>query len=176
MTCALLAGLHRRHARRVHLVAPAGAFRPRDAGAVRGAAAAGRGFGRAIERPARRRTWSASGFARSRQRGVLRVGFFTDAVPWAFVNAKGKVVGHDIEAAHRLAEQLGVKLEFVAIRRMPPIPSTELNEGHIDIVMSGLAATVSRAERMELSVRTAVSTPGSWCTTTTVGSSRRWRP
>ena len=86
-----------------------------------------------------------------RQRGVLRVGFFTDAVPWAFVNAKGEVVGHDIEAAHRLAEQMGVKLEFVAIRRTPPVPSTELNDGHIDIVMSGLTATVSRAERMELS-------------------------
>ena len=95
------------------MVAAAGALRPRDAGTVRGAAAAGRGLGRAIEH---RRTPHVVGqrLREIKERGVLRVGFFTDAVPWAFVNAKGEVVGHDIEAAHRLAEQLGVKLEFVA--------------------------------------------------------------
>jgi Na+/H+-dicarboxylate symporter len=87
-----------------------------------------------------------------KRRGVVRVGYFADAVPWAFVNAKGQVVGHDVEAAHRLAGQLRVSLEFVPIRRTAPIPSTELNGGRIDLVMSGLAGTVSRAELMELSI------------------------
>jgi len=86
-----------------------------------------------------------------KQRGVLRVGYFPDAVPWAFINAKGELVGYDVEAAHRLASQLHVKLEFMAIRRTPPIPSAELNAGHIDLVMSGMVATVGRAERMDLS-------------------------
>ena len=86
-----------------------------------------------------------------KQRGVLRVGYFADAVPWAFINASGELVGHDIEAAHRLAAQLGVRLEFAAIRRTPPEPSVALNTGRIDIVMSGLSATVGRAERTELS-------------------------
>ena len=84
-------------------------------------------------------------------RGVLRVGYFSDSVPWAFVNASGTLVGYDIEAAHRLASQLGVALEFVPVQRETPEPSEALLEGRVDILMSGFTATVSRAERMELS-------------------------
>jgi ABC-type amino acid transport substrate-binding protein len=84
-------------------------------------------------------------------RGLLRVGYFSDAVPWAFVNASGQLVGYDIEAAHRLASQLGVRLEFVPVHRAPPQPSRALAEGRIDILMTGFTATVARAERMELS-------------------------
>jgi ABC-type amino acid transport substrate-binding protein len=86
-----------------------------------------------------------------RARGLLRVGYFSDAVPWAFVNASGKLVGYDIEAAHRLASQLSVRLEFVPVHRAPPQPSRALAEGRVDILMTGFTATVSRAERMELS-------------------------
>jgi ABC-type amino acid transport substrate-binding protein len=86
-----------------------------------------------------------------RARGVLRVGYFSDAVPWAFVNAEGKLVGYDVEAAHRLAAQLGVTLEFLQIDRAPPQPSIALTEGRADILMTGVTATVSRAEQMELS-------------------------
>jgi Na+/H+-dicarboxylate symporter/ABC-type amino acid transport substrate-binding protein len=86
-----------------------------------------------------------------KQHRLMRVGYFPDSVPWAFVNAKGEVVGFDIEAAHRLANQLDVRLEFVAISRVPPIPSVELAAGHIDVIMTGMIATVGRAERMDLS-------------------------
>jgi Na+/H+-dicarboxylate symporter len=86
-----------------------------------------------------------------RQRGVLRVGYFDDAVPWAFVNASGTLVGYDIEAAHRLASQLGVGLEFVMVHRAAPQPSLALADGRVDILMTGFTATVSRAEQMELS-------------------------
>lgn len=86
-----------------------------------------------------------------KERGVLRVGYFGDAVPWAFKNAKGELVGHDIEAAHRLARDLGVTLEFMPVLRTPPFTSTPLNAGRVDIVMTGFTATLGRAERMELS-------------------------
>ena len=86
-----------------------------------------------------------------KDRGVLRVGYFDDAVPWTFVNASGTLVGYDIEAAHRLAGQLGVRLEFVPTHRASTEPSVALTDGRIDILMTGFTATVSRAERMELS-------------------------
>jgi ABC-type amino acid transport substrate-binding protein len=86
-----------------------------------------------------------------RARGVLRVGYFADAMPWAFVAANGELVGYDIEAAHRLARQLNLALEFVRLRRTPPEPSQALATGRVDILMTGFTATVSRAERMELS-------------------------
>jgi ABC-type amino acid transport substrate-binding protein len=86
-----------------------------------------------------------------RQRGVLRVGYFDDAVPWAFVNASGTLVGYDIEAAHRLASQLGVRLEFIRVHRAAPEPALVLADGRVDILMTGFTATVARAEQMELS-------------------------
>lgn len=78
-----------------------------------------------------------------RERGSLRVGYLPDALPFAFVNKRGEVVGFDIELAHRLASDLGVTLELV---RMPFERIGEyLNTGVVDIVMSGLAITPQRA-------------------------------
>ena len=91
-----------------------------------------------------------------RERGVLRVGYIADADPWAFINATGQLVGYDIEAAHRLASQVSVRLEFIEVQR----PAAALTDGRIDILMSGFVATVARAERMELSDPTAESTSG----------------
>lgn len=82
-------------------------------------------------------------------RGVLRVGFHADAVPWAFRNASGMVVGYDVEAAHRLAGAMGVRLLLVETPRAAV--ESMLEDGRVDIVMSGYAATVARAERVALS-------------------------
>jgi ABC-type amino acid transport substrate-binding protein len=86
-----------------------------------------------------------------RTHGVLRVGYFNDAVPWAFLNARGELTGYDVEAAHRLASQLNVRLEFIHVNRLPPQPAHDLSAGRVDILMTGFTATVARAELMELS-------------------------
>jgi ABC-type amino acid transport substrate-binding protein len=54
---------------------------------------------------------------RIRERGVLRVGFNDDNLPYAFRNARGELVGLDIEMAHRLARDLNASLEFVPFER-----------------------------------------------------------
>ncbi len=46
------------------------------------------------------------------QRGVLRVGMST-FVPWAMKDKTGKSIGFEIDVAARLAEDMGVKVEFV---------------------------------------------------------------
>ena len=77
------------------------------------------------------------------ERGFLRVGYFRDSLPYAFVNASGNLVGFDIEMAHALARDLGVSLEFVLIERADFVEC--LNQGVCDIVMSGMVITPSRA-------------------------------
>ena len=52
-----------------------------------------------------------------RERGVLRVGYMSDSLPFAFFNAKGELVGFDVELAHHLARELGVTLEFLPVDR-----------------------------------------------------------
>ena len=42
-------------------------------------------------------------------RSVLRVGYLPDALPFAFFNQAGELVGFDIELAHRLAREMGVE-------------------------------------------------------------------
>ena len=80
---------------------------------------------------------------RIRQRHVLRVGYTSDALPYAFFNSRDDLVGFDIELAHRLASELGVRLEFVPIDRGNMME--QLGAGYCDIVMSGVAVTTLRA-------------------------------
>ncbi len=79
-------------------------------------------------------------------RGVLRVGYLPDALPFAYFNRSGDLVGFDVELAHRLAEEMGVSLEFVPIDRERM--AEQLDEGDCDLVMSGVAVTTGRARTM----------------------------
>jgi Na+/H+-dicarboxylate symporter/ABC-type amino acid transport substrate-binding protein len=80
------------------------------------------------------------------QRGELRVGYLADALPFAFFNRAGDLVGFDIEMAHRLAREMGVTLTFVPIDR--DRMGEQLDQGYCDLVMSGAVVTTDRARRM----------------------------
>ena len=84
-----------------------------------------------------------------RKRGVIRVGYYSDSLPYAFHNASGDLVGFDIEMANELANELHVSIEFVQIERNKGADS--LREGLIDIIMSGYAITVERMSDMTFS-------------------------
>ncbi len=81
------------------------------------------------------------------ERGTLRVGYLPDALPFAFSNSRGEVVGFDIELAHELAIDLGVALELVRIQEEQI--DGFFTDGRIDIVMSGLAVTPDRLRRWQ---------------------------
>ncbi len=93
--------------------------------------------------------WSGDALRRLRERGVLRVGYAPDRLPYAFRNDGGELVGFDVEMAHALARDLGVRVEFFRtdMDRFPEL----LNVGALDVVMTGLAITPERLERMSFS-------------------------
>lgn len=80
-------------------------------------------------------------------RGRLRVGVFTDRLPYAFLNREGQLTGFDVEMAHQLAQDLGVGLDFVRLESRADLPSM-LETGALDVVMTGVAATPERASQM----------------------------
>jgi len=84
--------------------------------------------------------------ARVRRRGVLRVGFNADKLPFAYFNQRGELVGFDINLAHVLARDLGVELEFVPFDRAAM--AQQFRDDHFDVVMSGLEGTLERAEAL----------------------------
>ena len=80
------------------------------------------------------------------ERGTIKVGYFKDALPYAFLNGAGKLVGFDIEMANLLAKELGVTLEFVLIDKQKM--TEQLKAGYCDIIMSGVSITTGRAQEM----------------------------
>ena len=75
------------------------------------------------------------GLERIRARGALRVGFVPGRLPFTFVNARGELVGFDVELASLIARDLGVpKLEFVPAEWSEA--SGLLVDGHVDMLMS----------------------------------------
>jgi ABC-type amino acid transport substrate-binding protein len=78
-----------------------------------------------------------------RQRGAVRVCVMNDRLPYAFVRPDGDLVGLDVEMAHRLARDLGVRVEFLptTLDRLQDL----LERGVCDIVMSGVSVTPGRA-------------------------------
>ena len=47
--------------------------------------------------------------------GVIRIGVFTDKAPFGYVDEKGVNQGYDVYYAHRIADDLGVKVEFTSL-------------------------------------------------------------
>jgi Na+/H+-dicarboxylate symporter/ABC-type amino acid transport substrate-binding protein len=84
-----------------------------------------------------------------RARGRLRVGYLSNALPFAFFNQRGDLVGYDIELAHQLASELRVDLEFVPVTREQL--ADDLARGYCDIVMSGVPVTTDLASSALLS-------------------------
>ena len=84
-----------------------------------------------------------------RERGVLRVGYFGDSLPFAFKNAAAKLVGFDIEMAHLLAKELNVAVEFLRLKKEQV--DEKLIEGYCDIIIPGIPITPNRAVRFALS-------------------------
>jgi ABC-type amino acid transport substrate-binding protein len=88
---------------------------------------------------------------RIRERGILRAGYFTDSLPYAFRNRQGDLVGLDIELGYRLARELGVTVEWIELNRAAMVDALAVN-GSTDIVMSGVAITTERAATLLFSV------------------------
>ncbi len=82
------------------------------------------------------------------ERGVLRVGFDT-FVPWAMKDKNGEYIGFEVDVARRLAEDMGVKVEFVPTKWSGIIPA--LLTGKFDIIIGGMGILPSRNLKVNFS-------------------------
>jgi ABC-type amino acid transport substrate-binding protein len=86
---------------------------------------------------------------RIRKDGILRVGYNAARMPFTFFNAKGDLVGFDIEMANELAGDLGVNLEFIPFQI--DTMEQQLKLDHFDIIMSGIPMITFFLEEMSFS-------------------------
>lgn len=77
--------------------------------------------------------------------GKLRVGMST-FVPWAMQSKTGEWVGFEIDMAKKLAEDMGVEVEFVPTKWEGLIPG--LLTGKFDLIIAGMMGTPQRALKL----------------------------
>ncbi|PLY07136.1 MAG: amino acid ABC transporter substrate-binding protein [Desulfuromonas sp.] len=78
----------------------------------------------------------------------IRVGFST-FVPWAMKDKTGGYVGYEIDVAKRLAEDMGVEIDFVPTKWSGIIPA--LLTGKFDIIIGGMGITPERNLKVNFS-------------------------
>ncbi len=76
------------------------------------------------------------------KRGVMRVGLSV-FVPWSFKDKDGVLRGFEIDVATQLAEDLGVKVEFIPTEWSGLIPA--LLTGKFDVIIAGMGIVPERA-------------------------------
>ena len=76
------------------------------------------------------------------KRGVLKVGMDTFQ-PWAMKDKNGEFIGFEIDVARRLADDMGVKVEFVPTAWSGIIPA--LLTGKFDVIIGGMGILPKRA-------------------------------
>ncbi|MGF1476263.1 MAG: transporter substrate-binding domain-containing protein [Geminicoccaceae bacterium] len=75
------------------------------------------------------------------QRGAIRVGV-GNFVPWVFRNKEGELIGFEVDVARKLAEDMGVEVEFVPTVWDGMVPA--LLAGKFDVIISGMSLTPER--------------------------------
>jgi ABC-type amino acid transport substrate-binding protein len=80
---------------------------------------------------------------------LLRVCYFKDSLPMAFVNTADRLVGFDVDMAHSLASQLGTELMFIRVQEAHI--ADHLNGGTCDIAMSIFVPTPQSTRDLAIS-------------------------
>lgn len=83
------------------------------------------------------------------QRGVLKVGMST-FVPWAMKAKTGKLIGFEIDVARRLAEDMGVDIQFIPTKWSGIIPA--LITGKFDVIIGGMGIVPKRNLKVNFSI------------------------
>ncbi len=81
-----------------------------------------------------------SSLERIERRHRIRIGFDPDNLPFSYYNARGELVGHDIDLVNRLAADLHVGIEFVPINAL--IIADQIREDHFDLAASGIQISI----------------------------------
>lgn len=81
--------------------------------------------------------------------GVLRVGIVTDLKPYSYADDTGVYQGFDVNLARRVAQDMGVAIEFVSVET--PNRMMFLQNNRVDMILSCFSVTEDRKEKIDFS-------------------------
>lgn len=85
-----------------------------------------------------------------KESGSIKIGVFSDKNPFGYVDENGEYQGYDVYFANRLAEDLGVDVEFVSTEAANRVES--LQTGKVDIILANFTVTAERAEQVDFAL------------------------
>jgi polar amino acid transport system substrate-binding protein len=91
----------------------------------------------------------AQSLEKIKEAGVIRIGVMGEQAPWGAIDATGKNIGYDVEVGRLIAEEMGVKVEFVPNAVPARIPN--LLTGKVDLQMAVMGMYPDRAKAVQFS-------------------------
>ena len=82
--------------------------------------------------------------------GVINIGVFSDKNPFGYVDEYGEYQGYDVYFARRIAEDLGVEVNFVSTEAANRVEYLET--GKVDIILANFTVTPERAEKVDFAL------------------------
>lgn len=85
-----------------------------------------------------------------KESGKIVIGVFSDKAPFGYVDESGDYQGYDVYFAERLAQDLGVEVEYVST---DPASRVEyLTTGKVDIILANFTVTEERAQQVDFAL------------------------
>lgn len=85
-----------------------------------------------------------------KESGKINIGVFSDKSPFGYVDENGDYQGYDVYFARRLAEDLGVDIEFVSTEAANRIEY--LQTGKVDVILANFTVTEERKEEVDFAL------------------------
>ena len=85
-----------------------------------------------------------------KESGKVVIGVFSDKAPFGYVDENGEYQGYDIYFAERIAQDLGVEVEYVST---DPASRVEyVATGKVDIILANFTVTEERAQQVDFAL------------------------
>lgn len=82
--------------------------------------------------------------------GIINIGVFSDKNPFGYVDENGDYQGYDVYFADRLAEDLGVEVNYISTEAANRIEY--LKTGKVDVILANFTVTDERKEEVDFAL------------------------
>jgi len=92
----------------------------------------------------------ADSLSKIKERGTLKAGVKLDTPPFGFLDEKNEPTGFDLDIVRKIAEKLGVEVEFFKVTSPTRVPL--LVSGNVDLVAASMTHTRERDKTIDFSI------------------------
>lgn len=85
-----------------------------------------------------------------KESGTINIGVFSDKSPFGYVDENGEYAGYDVYFAEKIAEDLGVEVNYVSTEAANRIEY--LQTGKVDIILANFTVTEERAQEVDFAL------------------------